>query len=246
MSKIICDVCGTSYPESATQCPICGCVRPADAVAVAGDTDIDIVMSTGSYTYVKGGRFSKSNVRKRNTGKRNTAPVSTTVMDEDEPQKTKSDNGLIVALILLLLAIIAVVIYIAIHFFGPNTAPNEDIDNQNPPSSNTQTDVSPDGDGQGEEQTGTDDPAPKPETIPCESLTILDDIVEFDAPGQTKQLEFVINPAETTDEVKFESDSPDVATVTDDGLIMAVGAGEAIIKVACGAEEAFINVLCNF
>ena len=37
MSKIICDVCGTSYPETATQCPICGCVRSSDSVAVAGD-----------------------------------------------------------------------------------------------------------------------------------------------------------------------------------------------------------------
>ena len=25
MSKIICDVCGTSYPDTAECCPICGC-----------------------------------------------------------------------------------------------------------------------------------------------------------------------------------------------------------------------------
>ena len=34
MNKVVCDLCGTSYPETATQCPICGCVRPADAVTV--------------------------------------------------------------------------------------------------------------------------------------------------------------------------------------------------------------------
>ena len=39
MSKIICDVCGTSYQDSATQCPICGCVRPIDARVVAGSTE---------------------------------------------------------------------------------------------------------------------------------------------------------------------------------------------------------------
>ena len=32
MSKIICDICGTSYPETATQCPICGCVLAPDDV----------------------------------------------------------------------------------------------------------------------------------------------------------------------------------------------------------------------
>ena len=25
MSKIICDICGTSYPETEERCPICGC-----------------------------------------------------------------------------------------------------------------------------------------------------------------------------------------------------------------------------
>ena len=54
MSKVICDICGTSFPESATQCPICGCVRPAEVVSVP-ETEEE---KTG-YTYVKGGRFSK-------------------------------------------------------------------------------------------------------------------------------------------------------------------------------------------
>ena len=64
MSKIICDICGTSYPENAKQCPICGCVRPGDVQRVANDYKNEAEVA-GGYTYVKGGRFSKSNVRKR-------------------------------------------------------------------------------------------------------------------------------------------------------------------------------------
>jgi cyclase len=52
MSKIICDVCGTSYPETATQCPICGCVRPGDAKSVKSG----VSGTSSGYTYVKGGR----------------------------------------------------------------------------------------------------------------------------------------------------------------------------------------------
>ena len=37
MSKIICEVCGTSYPSSAAQCPICGCVRPQNKQPASGD-----------------------------------------------------------------------------------------------------------------------------------------------------------------------------------------------------------------
>lgn len=69
MSKIICDVCGTSYPETATQCPICGCVRSTDSVAVTGELNDEVKQPVSTYTPVKGGRFSKANVKKRNSGK---------------------------------------------------------------------------------------------------------------------------------------------------------------------------------
>ena len=33
MNKVICDVCGTMYPDTAKQCPICGCAaaEPVEA-----------------------------------------------------------------------------------------------------------------------------------------------------------------------------------------------------------------------
>ena len=68
MSKIICDICGTSYPETASQCPICGCVRPGDFQRVSDESKNEGNNASG-YTYVKGGRFSKTNVKKRNSGK---------------------------------------------------------------------------------------------------------------------------------------------------------------------------------
>lgn len=65
MSKIVCDVCGTSYPETATQCPICGNAK-SEKAATSGKP----VTQDSGYAYVKGGRFSHSNVRKRNNGKK--------------------------------------------------------------------------------------------------------------------------------------------------------------------------------
>ena len=37
MSKIICDICGTSYPDTADCCPICGCSRDAADGILGGD-----------------------------------------------------------------------------------------------------------------------------------------------------------------------------------------------------------------
>ena len=99
MSKVICDICGTSYPETSTQCPICGCVRSADSPVVE-DTDRE----TGGYTYVKGGRFSKSNVRKRNQG--------TSTAKKDKKPANKKTIGLIIVLVCLILIVSFMIVYI--------------------------------------------------------------------------------------------------------------------------------------
>ena len=57
MNKVVCNICGTSYPESATQCPICGNVQNTEKGTSANSNN-------GNYTYVKGGRFSKANVKR--------------------------------------------------------------------------------------------------------------------------------------------------------------------------------------
>ena len=38
MRKIVCEVCGTSYPETASACPICGSARSVDARIFVDDS----------------------------------------------------------------------------------------------------------------------------------------------------------------------------------------------------------------
>lgn len=112
MSKVICDICGTSFPESATQCPICGCVRPAEVVSVP-ETEEE---KTG-YTYVKGGRFSKANVRKRNQLKgQSTDYVAGGNHEKDSSGKKIA--GLIIVLTCLILIIGCVIAYIFMNWDG--------------------------------------------------------------------------------------------------------------------------------
>ena len=62
MSKVICDICGTAFPETASQCPICGSAKASDAQTAA---DSQLGGEAEAHAYAKGGHFSKSNVRKR-------------------------------------------------------------------------------------------------------------------------------------------------------------------------------------
>ena len=89
MDKVICDICGTSYPASATQCPICGCEKPADPQV---DTEAVAENEEIGYKPVRGGRFSNANVRKRNAGKKElprvVAPVKPAKEAEVKPRKS--------------------------------------------------------------------------------------------------------------------------------------------------------------
>lgn len=121
MSKIICDICGTSYPETAKQCPVCGCVRPGDVQRVTNEIKADENGASG-YTHVKGGRFSKSNVKKRT--KKSGAVEKAAPAETAKEEEPRNSRGLAIAAIVLLLAIIGVVAYIAIGFFGPIAGTN--------------------------------------------------------------------------------------------------------------------------
>lgn len=117
MSKIICDICGTSYPETAKQCPICGSVQPGDVQRVTNEVKNNGKGSTG-YTHVKGGHFTKSSVKKR-TKDSGVKPAPKKSSASKGGGQEKDNRGLVITAIVLLLAVIGVVIYIAIGFFKP-------------------------------------------------------------------------------------------------------------------------------
>jgi len=255
MSKIICDVCGTSYPDTATQCPICGCVRSADVEAViTGDEAAETVVGS-SYTYVKGGRFSKANVKKRNSGK----PVATAAAPKTAPKAApksapapaptpvrtaapakassaasgqKSNLGLIIVIIVLLLAIVAVLSYIAIRFVLPGIIGDD--------AGSNISEYVPVPDNESNEGTAPVDP-----DISCTGIVLSDAEVYFTTVGDTYTLTVTAEPANTTDEILFASDDDSIATVDENGKITAVAEGETIVTVTCGAQTELCNVVCE-
>ena len=223
MNKIICDVCGTSYPETANQCPICGCVRPSDAVTVSGDTNEMETTASTTYTYVKGGRFSKANVKKRNQGKSTTsvAPQS----EEPAAKSSKSDVGMIITVLALLLAIVAIVIYMMIRFFFPGLLGT--IQDANQPVETTGQVVTTE------------------LVVPCKSLEVSNTVIEFTKENAALLLNVTPVPANTTDEITYETSDETVAVVSEKGKVVAVGSGEAIITITCGDATAQCLVKCT-
>lgn len=219
MNKVICDVCGTTYPDTAEVCPICGCAKNALEQTEAESVPVE---ETAAQTTTKGGRFSKSNVRKRNK----------TSGNRGNSDGEGANKGLVVAVVLLLLAIVAVLIYIGVRFLAPKVP--QLIPDQNSSSQNDQN--------QDDNDSSLEDNGEKY----CTELKLSSSTIELTTAGTSWLLSVEKTPADTEDIVTFESSDVNVVTVDATGNIVAVGPGEATITVTCGQASAECKVMCTF
>ncbi len=68
MSKIICDICGTVYPDNAPVCPICGYPHRENEKTISDQSPNQVNPARDAGNHVKGGKFSSRNVKKRHEG----------------------------------------------------------------------------------------------------------------------------------------------------------------------------------
>ena len=224
--KVICDVCGTTFPETATHCPICGCAKSPTAQTIPGDDTQAVQESTVANTYAKGGRFSEKNVQRNNRNK-----YSPSRNSRDRGRQSEKQNGsnkaLIAIVIILLLAIVSVVVYIAVNLI---------LNNPNNPANNTDNGQSNVGDQNGDDT----------ERIPCTSIKFVVPLHEFNLESDQALLSVEKTPADTTDKAIYTSSDPAVATVDANGLVRpGTKQGEAVITVTCGDAKAECKVISN-
>ena len=91
MNQIICDACGSKYPETDERCPVCGFARQGNEKVVAASAVEPVAVK------VKGGRFSSKNVKKRQKAQR-----------AAQDRQTNPNRPLWIIIALLLAAIVLV------------------------------------------------------------------------------------------------------------------------------------------
>ncbi len=222
MNKVICDICGTAYPDTAPKCPICGYAKTTTETTAAGTER----HTSEGYTAVKGGRFSKQNVRKRNSSR--TSERTGAERSRRGEKEEGGNSGLVLVVIFLLVAIVAVVIYIGIKLFSaPPTESPEPTYSQTTQPTTTPTE-------------------PTTNSVACESIQLSNQTIEFVNAGDTWTIVVRPTPSNTTDAITFESSAPEVVTVDENGLLTAVGGGEATITVTCGSVTQTCQIKCSF
>ena len=235
MNKVICDICGTSYPESSDRCPICGCSRELQQFTLSSASNGTEGSSSGGKTRVKGGRFSTANVRKRNQNV-NTYQVkqeqSGAFAEEDEPNG--DSNKLLVALLSILIVILLVIAgFIFTRYFLPDLFPGEE---ETEPSTSEATT---------EQTQPTTEEITEPPTVPCESLELLSgETAELYGIGQYYLVNVEFLPVDTTDELVYSSSDETVAVVNGEGRVEVVGEGVVTITVTCGPQQVTCTLSC--
>lgn len=245
MSKIICDVCGTRYPETADQCPICGHIREASG-KTAEDFLLTDTVQHEPHEKVRGGRFSKSNVEKRTSGMTHyeTAPAKTKAEKKaeavrpdphkedafvEDKQNKKANTILNILLVVVILALLLVTGYIFMQHIlpqmnkpEPTVAPTETLPEITEPVE-------------------TEEP-----TYPCDELLLEETEVLMTEYEQKWLINVKVMPENTTDQLTFTSGNELVATVDSEGCITALAEGQTTITIACGDVKVDYNVICLF
>lgn len=230
MNKVICDICGTSYPETAEQCPICGYSRDAHIEPLADGEDF---LLDENFDFAeeaeKGGIFTEANVRKRNADELDTESENEDEdadAEDEEEEKRRPSALLIVLLVIVIVALLAVAGYIFVKYYLPGMSTDETVPETTAAVETMETTV----------------PA-----VPCTSLAMTSDSqVTLEQPGNNWLINVVAMPEDTTDVVTFVSSDESVVTVSQSGTVTAVGEGEAVITVTCGEFQVTCDVVCAF
>lgn len=235
MSKIICDICGTSYPDTAESCPICGCSRD-----VAADLLNDELLTeeaseaTTSKTRSAGKKkeifdFDEVNsARKKVDDEEDEEDEDDYDEEEDDDDEPRHNTFVVVLLTILIAGLLLAAGFIFIRYILPNMGKEETVVPTVPVQTQAATETTEAG-------------------IPCEYLYMSNvGTAELNEEGQMFLLHVLVKPENTTDKIIYTSGDESIATVTEDGKITAVSEGETIIYISCGMYSIECPVIVKY
>lgn len=242
MGKIICDICGTVYPDTAEACPICGYSRDIGAELAAEEmtgsaSDFDQMSEEQPVKNPRREIFDYDAVNPEDSDSSDTYEAYEDLGDEDTlddypdgnmpyfEEPPKSNKTLIVILIVIIIGLIAATGFLFFKYFMPNQLDHE--------ATQPQTVIT---------EAPTTEETTEP-TIPCTSLALVDGSEATLTPGQYWLINAAYQPADTTDLLTYTSENELIATVNGEGRITAVSEGETRILVTCGPQQMAFTVI---
>ena len=265
MNKVICEICGTSYPETAEQCPICGYTRDLSALLSRDDIEAASAPAPAPRTSVQGSTAPVEAPRSRparaassqdsqprkpaesrkqtkggkfsqaNVRKRN-QDASARKRSSSQPAPEETEYQERPRESNGFLVVLLILVIVALLAVTGYIAYKYFLPYAFPEETEPQFTAEP---TELLEET-------EPQNIPCTSLVLMSGgTVKLEEVGQNWLLNVLVLPVDSTDGLVFTSSDETVATVNSEGRITAVGEGEAVITISCGEQSMDCKVICG-
>lgn len=265
MNKVICEICGTSYPETAEQCPICGYTRDLSALLSRDDIEAASAPAPAPRTSVQGSTAPVEAPRSRparaassqdsqprkpaeskkqtkggkfsqaNVRKRN-QNASARKRSSSQPAPEETEYQERPRESNGFLVVLLILVIVALLAVTGYIAYKYFLPYAFPEETEPQFTAEP---TELLEET-------EPQNIPCTSLVLMSGgTVKLEEVGQNWLLNVLVLPVDSTDGLVFTSSDETVATVNSEGRITAVGEGEAVITISCGEQSMECKFICG-
>ena len=234
MRKITCEICGTTYSDTESCCPICGWTQ--DGFDFGDELASEQTQFEGdagaNYQEVppKKNReiFDFDAVNSPDSAAQSSDPYEDEEMDSPEAENENRSNPLVVILLtVVIVALLGAIAFVVFRYLLP--AKNQ-AENTVPSSETVQTDTS-------------ESTVP---TVPCTGLSLTSGQAELKQAGQFWLLHVVVMPEDTTDVLTFTSMDETIATVNEEGRVTAVAEGSTTIVISCGSQRIECPVTVDF
>lgn len=232
MDKVICDICGTIYPESEEKCPTCGCSRDFGLDNMEEEFLAEGILDDVTERPMPRKKSKVFDYDEVNEVRRTKTPQVEDDFDdeEDEEEEPRTNVGLVVILLILIVLLLLTAGFFFVRYFLPHMKPAEETKPvvttapvETEAVSNEVTEL----------------------TIPCINLSVPGGKIELGEGGKWL-MNVQVFPKDTTDTLAYASTDESVVTVSEDGTVSAVGEGSAQIIVTCGSKQISTNVVVDY
>lgn len=234
MGKVNCGFCGTAFDEMEEKCPLCGFARKSvtdaqedilteDAFDFLKEADIPRRKNKPIFDYDEVNADDADD-----TDEDEEDEDEYDEDDEDEEEGPRSNTALIVILVIIIALLLLATGFVFFRYFLPNVMGAEETTlatTEEVPTISEETTLP---------------------TVPCRMLALTSGAAQLNQEGQPWLLHVTVTPENTTDELIYVSEDETVATVTEDGKIIAVGEGETFIQIICGEQIIKCPVLVDY
>lgn len=226
MSKIICEICGTVFPDTSERCPICGY---AHGNGTAEEILADSSLYQRGMTPERTEETVEEHLEISDDDDIDTEQEETEEYYPDEEEPEDNPNVLLVVLLVTIITLLLTATgFLFFRFYLPNNRVNAP---ETKPAETIRM----------ESVTETTELQ-----IPCQSLALTSGVTELTREGQLWLLHVTVLPEDTTDPLIFYSENDQVVEVSTDGRLTAKGEGETYVHIICGDKEIRCTVVVNY